>query len=104
MTIRFAIPLDEIEREHILVTLRRCNGNRTRAAKFLGISIRSLRMKLAEYSREGFSVPEACSGAPVPVIAPLRPTKSQPCLDAHVRHQLGLSLRIFYAGLLSDRI
>src|SRR3954447_7898512 len=101
MTIRFALPLDEIEREHILVTLRRCNGNRTRAAKFLGISIRSLRMKLAEYFREGFSVAEACRGAAVPVIVPLRPTMPQPCLVAHTRHQLGLSLRIFYAGLLN---
>ena len=48
----------EIERQHILSTLRRCNGNRTRTAKVLRISVRGLRLKLRQYAREGFDVPE----------------------------------------------
>lgn len=39
----------EMERELIMKTLARMNGNRTHAAKALGISIRTLRNKLREY-------------------------------------------------------
>jgi two-component system response regulator FlrC len=39
----------EMERELIMKTLGRLNGNRTHAAKALGISIRTLRNKLREY-------------------------------------------------------
>jgi len=42
--------LSEIEKRHILVTLDRCKGNRTHAAKLLGVSIRTLRNKLHEYN------------------------------------------------------
>jgi two-component system response regulator FlrC len=38
-----------MERRLIVATLRRTGNNRTRAAKLLGISIRTLRNKLAEY-------------------------------------------------------
>ena len=41
--------LDEIEKRHILTVLARCNGNRTLAAKRLGISIRTIRNKLKLY-------------------------------------------------------
>ena len=41
--------LDEIERNVILEALKHFSGNRTHAAKALGISIRTLRNKLAEY-------------------------------------------------------
>ena len=41
--------LDEIEKRHILTILARCNGNRTLAAKRLGISIRTIRNKLKLY-------------------------------------------------------
>ncbi len=41
--------LDEIERNVILEALKHYTGNRTHTAKALGISIRTLRNKLAEY-------------------------------------------------------
>ncbi|MFO0109810.1 MAG: sigma-54-dependent transcriptional regulator [Alphaproteobacteria bacterium] len=42
----------EVERELILDTLDHCLGNRTQAAQILGISIRTLRNKLKQYSEE----------------------------------------------------
>ncbi len=47
-----------VERELILQTLRCNQGNRTRAAGFLGISIRSLRDRIRNYRNEGEDVPE----------------------------------------------
>jgi len=41
--------LDEVERQHILEALKRCEDNRTHAAKLLDISVRTLRNKLKEY-------------------------------------------------------
>ncbi len=46
-----------MERGLILDTLDHCLGNRTHAAKILGISIRTLRNKLNEYTAEGVAVP-----------------------------------------------
>ena len=48
----------EVERDLILDTLDHCLGNRTHAAKILGISIRTLRNKLDEYTAAGVAVPE----------------------------------------------
>jgi DNA-binding NtrC family response regulator len=48
----------EVERDLILDTLDHCLGNRTHAAKILGISIRTLRNKLSEYGSAGIAVPE----------------------------------------------
>jgi DNA-binding NtrC family response regulator len=48
----------EVERDLILDTLDHCLGNRTHAARILGISIRTLRNKLNEYSDAGIEVPE----------------------------------------------
>ncbi|MGL4811811.1 MAG: sigma-54 interaction domain-containing protein [Beijerinckiaceae bacterium] len=48
----------DVERDLILDTLDHCLGNRTHAAKILGISIRTLRNKLNEYTDAGVSVPE----------------------------------------------
>lgn len=48
--------LDEIERNVILDALKHHEGNRTHTAKALGISIRTLRNKLAEYRVMGIHV------------------------------------------------
>ena len=47
----------EVERDLILETLGHCLGNRTHAANILGISIRTLRNKLKQYTDEGIAVP-----------------------------------------------
>jgi len=47
----------EVEQQLIIDTLSHCFGNRTHAANILGISIRTLRNKLKEYSEAGVSVP-----------------------------------------------
>jgi transcriptional regulator with PAS, ATPase and Fis domain len=47
------VPLAEVEKNHILRVLEACNGNRTQAAEFLEISIRTLRNKLHEYREAG---------------------------------------------------
>jgi DNA-binding NtrC family response regulator len=47
----------DVERELIIDTLYHCLGNRTHAANILGISIRTLRNKLKQYSEEGVRVP-----------------------------------------------
>jgi len=46
------VPLEQIERRAILDTLRQTAGNRTKAAKVLGISDRTLREKMRRYRRE----------------------------------------------------
>lgn len=46
----------EIERELVLQTLSRCQGNRTHAARMLGVSIRTLRNKIRLYSADGTGV------------------------------------------------
>jgi DNA-binding NtrC family response regulator len=52
----------EVERDLIIDTLTHCLGNRTHAANILGISIRTLRNKLKQYSEEGFAVPTPREG------------------------------------------
>ncbi|MFM9975860.1 MAG: sigma-54 interaction domain-containing protein [Beijerinckiaceae bacterium] len=47
-----------VEQELILDTLDHCLGNRTHAARILGISIRTLRNKLNEYDAAGILVPD----------------------------------------------
>ena len=47
----------DVERELIIDTLKHCLGNRTHAATILGISIRTLRNKLKQYTEDGLPVP-----------------------------------------------
>ena len=48
--------VQEIERELVLQTLARCDGNRTHAARVLGVSVRTLRNKIRQYSADGAEV------------------------------------------------
>jgi len=41
----------------VVQTLARCDGNRTRAARMLGLSVRTLRNKVRLYSAERIEVP-----------------------------------------------
>ncbi|HWF77016.1 MAG TPA: sigma-54 dependent transcriptional regulator [Caulobacteraceae bacterium] len=52
-----------VEQQLIIDTLGHCLGNRTHAANILGISIRTLRNKLNEYTAAGISVPPPQQGA-----------------------------------------
>jgi two-component system, response regulator FlrC len=54
----------QVERDLIIETLKHCLGNRTHAANVLGISIRTLRNKLNEYSADGVPVPPPGGGEP----------------------------------------
>ena len=49
--------VDEVERVLVVRTLARCDGNRTHAARMLGLSVRTLRNKVRLYSAEGIEVP-----------------------------------------------
>lgn len=49
--------VEDVERLLILQTLRHCQGNRTHAAKTLGISIRTIRNKLRNYWRRATQKP-----------------------------------------------
>ena len=51
--------ISDVERDMILNTLDHCLGNRTHAAKILGISIRTLRNKLNQYKDDGMDIPQA---------------------------------------------
>ena len=61
----------DVERDLILDTLSHCLGNRTHAAGILGISIRTLRNKLRQYSGEGVAIPPPPAGQPLPQVSPL---------------------------------
>ncbi len=47
----------EVERDLIIHTLSRHDGCRTRAADVLGLSVRTLRNRIREYTRLGIDVP-----------------------------------------------
>ena len=51
--------LAEAVRQHIILTLASCGGNRTHAAKILDISVRCLRDKLRGYAIAGIAVTPA---------------------------------------------
>ena len=56
----------DVEKDLIIETLDHCLGNRTHAAKILGISIRTLRNKLRQYSDDGIAVPMPNEGVQRP--------------------------------------
>ena len=43
------IPLREIQRRHILAVLEMCGGNRTEAARILGVDLKTLYRKLQKW-------------------------------------------------------
>ncbi len=49
----------DVERELILQTLARCQGNRTSAATILGISVRTMRNKLRSFIEDGIVIAPA---------------------------------------------
>jgi hypothetical protein len=51
------LPISVVERDLILETLVYTHGNRTVSARLLGVSVRTLRNKISEYSAEGFHIP-----------------------------------------------
>ena len=53
------LPIKDIERDLVLETLARTDGNRTVSARLLGLSIRTLRNKITEYSADGVAVTPA---------------------------------------------
>jgi DNA-binding NtrC family response regulator len=50
-------PLRDVERDLVLETLANTRGNRTASARLLGVSVRTLRNKITEYSAGGLEVP-----------------------------------------------
>jgi len=52
------LTLAELEKRHILQTLKEMNFNRTKSAELLSISIRTLRNKLNEYRAHGEDIPK----------------------------------------------
>ncbi len=50
-------PIRDIERDLVLETLAKTDGNRTMSARLLGLSVRTLRNKITEYSSDGVDVP-----------------------------------------------
>ena len=50
-------PLCVVERDLVLKTLAYTRGNRTLSAQLLGVSVRTLRNKITEYSAQGVYVP-----------------------------------------------
>jgi len=53
------LPIRDIERDLVLETLARTDGNRTVSARLLGLSIRTLRNKIIAYSADGVAVTPA---------------------------------------------
>lgn len=53
LNITTGMTISKMEQELILKTLKEVNGNRTKAAEMLGITVRTLRNKLQEYKSKG---------------------------------------------------
>ena len=50
--------MTDVRRKIILGTLERFDGNRTRTAEALGVSLRTIRNKLRDYKEKGIDVPD----------------------------------------------
>jgi len=53
ITFPLGTPLDVIERQMILRTLDKTGNNKTRAAEFLGVSLKTLHNKINSYRAQG---------------------------------------------------
>lgn len=70
--------IEEVECELVLGTLRYYGGNRTRSARVLGISVRTLRNKINEYAAKGIAVPEpSCARDNRDIFGNDKPSKPQ---------------------------
>lgn len=77
----FPLDLSELERLAIAEALRRVRGNRTHAARLLGIGLRTLRNKLRTYREAGVNVEaaEAAAGQLWPSSSGAADEIRQPC-------------------------
>ncbi|MCI0547617.1 MAG: sigma-54 dependent transcriptional regulator [Candidatus Rokubacteria bacterium] len=66
LRLRTGLTLRDVERHYILRTLQDHHGNRTRAARALGISLRCLQYKLKAYAGEGVDLPAQPNRVPPP--------------------------------------
>jgi len=57
------LPLKDVVRDLVLETLASTDGNRTASARLLGLSVRTLRNKITEYSADGVEVTPTSGGA-----------------------------------------
>jgi two-component system response regulator HydG len=49
VTIKIGTPLDEVEKEVLLQTLKATKGNKRKAAQLLGINVRTIHRKMEEW-------------------------------------------------------
>jgi len=63
LTIAPGMTVDEAEQKLIVATLEAANGNKTRAAEMLGISLKTLHNKLNRFKEAGASGASGASGA-----------------------------------------
>lgn len=61
LQIAVGTPLADVERQVILATLRQCDGNKSRTAELLGISLKTLYNRLNAYQTAAESVPAVAS-------------------------------------------
>jgi two-component system response regulator HydG len=80
------LPLREVERRHILRTLQRVQGNRTEAAKLLGISVRCLQYKLKAYAQSVDGLAPASALESVDTEADRDAIRSEPPLVSAALH------------------
>ena len=70
---RPGVKLHELEREAILEALRYHGGNRTAAAKDLGVSTRTIQNRVSQYLSEGHDVPAPACARAIDWFSPLPP-------------------------------